>query len=49
MDANNAINLLNETFQNKFDLNQYQKFLRELFNTSNINVRNLTKYIKNEF
>lgn len=49
MDANNAINLLNETFQNKFDLNQYQKFLRELFNTSRINVRNLTKYIKNEF
>ena len=25
MDANNAINLLNETFQNEFDLNQYQK------------------------
>lgn len=49
MDANNAINLLNETFQNKFDLSQYQKFLRELFNTSNINVRDLTKYIKNEF
>ena len=49
MDANNAINLLNETFQNKFNLNQYQKFLRELFNTSNINVRNLTSYIKNEF
>ncbi len=49
MDANNAINLLNETFQNEFDLNQYQKFLRELFNTSHINVRNLTKYIKNEF
>lgn len=49
MDANNAINLLNETFQNKFDLNQYQKFLRELFNTSHINIRNLTKYIKNEF
>lgn len=49
MDANNAINLLNETFQNEFDLNQYQKFLRELFNTSNINVRNLTKFIKNEF
>jgi len=49
MDANNAINLLNETFQKEFNLNQYQKFLRELFNTSKINVRNLTKYIKNEF
>ena len=34
---------------NHLNLNQYQKFLRELFNTSHINVRNLTKYIKNEF
>ena len=36
MKANNAIKLLNDTFQNKFDLNQYQRFLRDLFNTSNI-------------
>lgn len=49
MDANNAINLINETFHNKFNLNQYQKFLRELFNISNVSVKNLTKYIKNEF
>ena len=49
MDANNAIYLINETFHNKFDLNQYQKFLRELFNISNVSVKNLTKYIKNEF
>lgn len=48
MDRNSAISLLEKTFKNKFDMNNYVNFLKELFNKSNIYPREMN-YIKKEF
>ena len=39
MDKNSAISLLEKTFKNKFNMDNYVKFLKELFNKSNIRHR----------
>ena len=37
MDKHSAVKLLDETFNNDFDLNKYLKFIRELFNNFQVN------------
>ena len=48
MDKNSAISLLEKTFKNSFDMNNYVTFLKELFNKSNIRPRIYDK-IRKEF
>lgn len=48
MDKNSAISLLEKTFKNKFNMDNYVKFLKELFNKSNIRPRVYDK-IRKEF
>ena len=45
----NTIKLLNQTFNNNFDVVRYIKFIKELFNEIKINQRDCTKYIANEY
>ena len=49
MDEQNAIKLLDETFNNDFDLNRYSRFIKELFNVANIRVQDKTPYIANQY
>ena len=37
MDRQNAIKLLDETFNSDFDVNKYVKFIKELFNQFTVN------------
>ena len=48
MEKNSAISLLEKTFKNKFDMDNYVTFLKELFNKSNIHPRKID-YIRKEF
>ena len=48
MDRNSAISLLEDTFKHEFNMDQYVKFLKELFNKSNIRPRVYDK-IRKEF
>ena len=48
MDKNSAKSLLEKTFKNKFDIDNYIIFLKELFNKSNIHPREID-YIRKEF
>ena len=49
MDVSSAKYLLENTFKNKFNIENYEYFLMELFNISNLNVRNTTTYVKKDF
>lgn len=48
MDKKSAQSLLEKTFKNKFDMDNYVDFLKELFNKSNIRPRAYDK-IRKEF
>ena len=48
MDKGSAIDLLEKTFKNKFDMDNHVYFLKELFNKSNIYPRVYDK-IRKEF
>ena len=41
--------LLNETFNNKFDILKFSKFLKELINNSNLRIEDKSQYIAKEF
>ena len=43
MDIKSAINLLENTFRSKFNMDNFEYFLTELFNEVRINVKNETK------
>jgi type I restriction-modification system DNA methylase subunit len=47
MDEKSAIKLLDDTFNNEFDLNRFSSFINELFNHFNISVRDVR--FKNEY
>lgn len=49
MNTASAISLLETTFKNSFNINNFEYFLTELFNGIQINIRNETKYVKKEF
>ena len=49
MDIKSAINLLENTFRSKFNMDNFEYFLTELFNEVRINVKNETTYVKKEF
>jgi hypothetical protein len=49
MDRQNAIRLLDETFNQNFELEKFTKFVTELFNKFAIKQRDCTKYIANEY
>jgi len=49
MDKKNAIKLLDETFNNDFDNENFFKFIKELFNKFLINKRDCTQYISKEY
>lgn len=49
MDRQNTIRLLNETFNQNFELEKFTKFVTELFNKFTVNQRDCTKYIANEY
>ncbi len=49
MDKKNAVNLLNETFNNDFNNGNFFKFIKELFNEFSISQRDATKYISKEY
>ena len=48
MDKNSAISLLEKTFKNEFNMDNYVDFLKELFNKSNIRPRSI-EAIRKEF
>ena len=48
MDRNSAISLLEKTFKNEFNMDNYVIFLKELFNKSNVYPRVYDK-IRKEF
>lgn len=49
MNKNSAITLLEKTFKNKFNMDNYVEFLTELFNKSNIKPIPHINYIKKDF
>jgi len=49
MDRQNAIRLLDETFNKNFELEKFTKFITELFNRFTVKQRDCTKYIANEY
>src|SRR3989344_4252230 len=49
MDKKNAVNLLNETFNNDFNNDNFFRFIKELFNEFSISQRDATKYISKEY
>ena len=49
MDVNSAEKLLKTTFKCSFNMENFENFLTELFNNSNIKVKDSTKFIKKEF
>jgi len=49
MDKKNAINLLDETFNNDFNNENFFKFIKELFNEFTISKRDCTRYIPQEY
>jgi 23S rRNA G2445 N2-methylase RlmL len=44
-----AIQLLDETFDNEFDLNRYAKFIKELFNVIKIEFQDKSTFIANQY
>ena len=49
MDKKNAVNLLNETFNNDFNNDKFFRFIKELFNEFSINQKDCTRYISKEY
>ncbi|MCQ2972854.1 MAG: hypothetical protein MJ209_06285 [archaeon] len=49
MDVNSAVQLLDKTFHNSFDLNNFEEFLVELFNTPVMEFKDNTAFIKNGY
>ena len=49
MDVSSAKYLLENTFKNSFDIDNFEYFLIELFDKSDIKARNSTQFIKKEF
>ena len=49
MDISTAKNLIEFTFQNEFDMENFKQFLSELFNISNLYEKNITNFVKFEF
>jgi len=49
MDKARAVKLLDDTFKKNFDIDQFSKFTKELFNDIQINIQDKTQYIANQF
>ena len=49
MDVSSAKYLLENTFKNEFDMDNFGYFLMELFNISNISAKNTTNFVKKDF
>jgi hypothetical protein len=49
MDKARTVKLLDDTFRTNFDINQFSKFTKELFNVIQINVQDKTPYIATQF
>jgi hypothetical protein len=49
MDLNQSEKLLEKTFQSKFNIDNYEEFLVELFNTPNMNRHDETQFVKKAY
>ena len=49
MDPTRAKQILDNTFKNNFEMENFKNFLMDLFNISNLSVKNITKFIKKDF
>ena len=49
MDKTRAVKLLDDTFRKNFEINQFSRFIKELFNEIQINIQDKTHYIANQF
>jgi len=49
MDKIQAVKLLDDTFKKNFDIDQFSRFIKELFNEIQINIQDKTQFVASQF